>query len=404
LRIPVVFCLLSLPLSVCPRPMQPHGPAHRDFTLPPDLTRPPVQYYIDASVVPESLGVSARVDMSWRNRTSHPESQVWLQLPESDTTSCRFDSILFRGVRLRPWEQSREASLLRLRLTSPLPPGETGQLSVWYEARLEAEGRQMPWGDDTLLDFHDWCPRLRLGTATSPIALARFNFRLAVDSSWHAIPAGGLLNEKELYGWLPNTARDSGVHLGLRSDSLVLYGRTYEPVFENGMKRYQVQLSNATDCGFALVRIFRRDRVIVGRTRLDLFASESTVPSCSDSLAGLVYGVCRALRGVPGLTQKRVLTMLVASEPGEIESSSLPVVACNVFDNDRDRAVFAGWIVVSSLDPERARTGSVVRVIRLGEDLKRAADVLSPVLGIDSARLFELWWDMHVESVLSGVI
>ena len=264
-----------------------------------------VEYTIRADVMPESLLVRARFEVSCRNQTDSNLSEIHFDfgLPAIgpyDTTGSlemahiRLDSVLFYGVPLVDSELVFDGNQMKAYLPTELNPGETGFFLMTYTARVPAcpssNGKPEP------AQFIRWFPRVcalqdirtasddslsNLENAGEP---ADFTVVLKMDSSWSLAHPGQLFNDKEHYGLLPPPDNDS-VYVDVVNKHQIEYdGRKYVPSFPSGYKVFHIRMRDVSDFSFVVGKRLIRDRAYV-----DSLTIETCYPAEIGSLwAGFV--------------------------------------------------------------------------------------------------------------------
>ncbi len=260
------------------------------------VLRPAVEYTIRAEVIPESLSVRARFEVSCRNRTDSNLSQIHFDLglpaigpyditDPTDTAYLRLDSVLFYGVPLVDSELVFDGNHMTACLPIELTPGETGFFLMTYTARVPRLSQKNPWAADPrsapsesksdLTRFIKWFPRvcnLQGRKAVSGDSLtcledagepASFTVLMRMDSSWSLAHPGELFNGKEHYGLLPGPHNDS-IYVDIVNQHQVEFdGRKYVPSFPSGFKVFHIRMRDACDFSFVVGKGLIRDRAYV---------------------------------------------------------------------------------------------------------------------------------------------
>ncbi len=263
------------------------------------LPRSAVEYTIRANVVPESLLVRARFEVSCRNQTDSNLSEIRFDLglpaigpydttgphpavdgnldsganPSSETAYLRLDSVLFYGAPLLDSELVFGGNRMKAYLPTELTPGETGFFLMTYTARVPACPPSN--GKPESARFIRWFPRVcarqdiraasddTLSNLESAGEPADFTVVLKMDSSWSLAHPGELFNDKEHYGLLPPPDNDS-VYVDIVNRHRVEYdGRIYVPSFPSGFKEFYIRLRGAADFSFVVGKRLVRDRAYV---------------------------------------------------------------------------------------------------------------------------------------------
>ncbi len=244
--------------------------------------------------------------MEYRNPLDDTLREVTFLL-SSGEPSCQnrlsIDSLLFLAVPIGGDSLTFENGTLKVTLYHPLAPKEKGSFLIAFRTTLPPpfsppgsfyRRGHLPFS----LTFTHWFPRLaayRPGSGDFSSVEGEpgmFYVALAIDSSYSVAHPGKILNEKELYGLLPQQGKSDTVYVDIVNHSMPLFGKEkYHPTFPDGMKRYYLKGEVATDFPFTVGRTFLRDRAyLLGRKGSYLPSQQQD--SLKTSLFPLTIEVC----------------------------------------------------------------------------------------------------------------
>ncbi|MEE8576315.1 MAG: hypothetical protein V3T31_03590 [candidate division Zixibacteria bacterium] len=262
---------------------------------------------------------------------------ILLSMPTDPDVHTTIDSVLSRG-RPIPWQQTEDPhKSVVVPFRKPLPRNDHAFLLISFRTSFE----QKPNRDHLSLLLNQWFPMMERfdKESLSVNEPAAFRISLSVDSSMRAFAPGELLNEKEMYGLMPE---NEGVFIDLTASPKAADNLTpYSPVFEDGIRRYLFDSRYSTAVPLFISESVRLDRVIGNGLTISFYASSDqsarSLDRASEFIAELVkmqteqYGLSRlesytvvlsdqgqyfAAPGItiipPGLTDDRLLPVALA--------------------------------------------------------------------------------------------
>jgi len=265
-----------------------HEHQHHHHDLRPRPPAAPVQYRLAAELLPDSQAVRGQIECEILNDTEAPFGRVVFECPEpvmfeygsSDTANdstaarpqmSRVDSILFRGVPIGTDGVIVEAGRLVVILPDPIPPGQRAFFLIGFTTRLDGAGVDR---GDGMIALSRWFPRASETIHnTKPRALGPADYRatLSLDTTWALACPGELLNAKELFGPLPAPPIGS-VYVDLHTNYRFEYqGRTYEPTFEGGRRRYHLWMNRGQSLPLLLAPELRVDRAMADSATVEVY-------------------------------------------------------------------------------------------------------------------------------------
>ncbi len=159
-----------------------------------------IQILLDVDL--DSGTVHGRYNLSYDNRYDAPIYELCFRLDSSQHIT--FDSILYLAAPVATEDIERSDSLLCVNLYPPIDPGEEGLLILTYDAILE-----IPQPDEPVLDLAGTWPMLCPQADGRPFTrmawgeVANYDVAVTLDSAYLLAHSGRLLNERLVYGVLP---------------------------------------------------------------------------------------------------------------------------------------------------------------------------------------------------------
>jgi len=270
-----------------------HEHDHADLAPPPPP--PPVVMTYRGEHRMATGRLHGQVELNWTHQSENPNNVVRLTRPGPD---LRIDSILFLGAPLSYQADDVDSPYLSITLPRELRPGEPGFMLFTYSvaAGVSPDGdsltlltRFIPQVVGSLDTGAQWCEQARLP--------ARTYAEISIDSSLRVYSGAVLLNEKEMLGMQPTA---SGVYENIMVDMVAADLETpYQPEFENGQRRYLLQVQRATNFSVLLGPPTRVDRVIHDSLTIDLVyppgTSDLDAGRATGDFAGLVTATAKRL-------------------------------------------------------------------------------------------------------------
>ncbi len=307
----IISIIISVPVAATDRVIQQVPEWH--------LKSPDPAYTIRAHIIPDSALIRATMEINYVNNSADTIDEMVFRLDlnawqkdsyldrrlmiagdssihkmsEENRGYIHIDSLLALGVPVDSSGMIYDNTILHVRLPAALAPGQLVYLLCAFEAHLPTAKKSK----DQYWQFDDWYPRVCILTDSGwiarqymlwddpPTALADYNVLLSIDPSYEIAFAGDLLNEKELFGFLPKPDQDS-VFLDItnRFDSGIP-GTQFTPQYNNGTKEYAVTSNDRHVFSFAVAPRFKRDRAYTGKTTIETFYHDWKKMMWVDSVA-----------------------------------------------------------------------------------------------------------------------
>ncbi|MDH3890793.1 MAG: hypothetical protein OEV49_06885 [candidate division Zixibacteria bacterium] len=280
---------------------QTHGHQHPDMSTFKPRRVPPVQVRFRGELKPDSSLARGLMEIEFTNRSSDTLADIRMFTgipivdPRDSTTMVEppfvhLDSMLYRGVPLSENELAIDGQTITVTLPQPLEPGERAFFIMTFESQMDSDN-----GRDGVA-YAGWYPRVaayhegRWYTPTSGMtdravpSFADFTVSVGVDSAWHLVHPGELVNHKEHYGLLP-PAHDDSIYVDIVHQHQQSYaGMKYTPVFEHGKKTYFIRSHNTIDFNVFAQKGLLRDRAYVDSLTIEVCYP----PELADVWAGVV--------------------------------------------------------------------------------------------------------------------
>lgn len=421
--------------------------------------KPQVKYQLQAELLPREGLIRGWMDINWTNLSNDTIRSISLDFgfsPYDDSTTfdfhavtyagltranltgdrrsyCWLDSVLYQAARLDQPARMSGSSLMELPLPRPIYPGQSGPLAISFETRFkpiaDSAATNSLW-----LPITQWFPHVALyangrwrSTAdlegTDDHALASYAISLSVDSAFHIIGSGELMNEKEHFGTMRVPKGDT-VNVNVTS---FLYAfnpdHPYVPKFEGGKKGYHFRLLNGNNFPILLAKQIRIDRAQVDGQQLEIVypfsvaaawrrrvgtEARTAFAALSDKLGHYPYPVLRIValpegEGSPGQRELIFLSERIAGN-SDIRKALTHLIA---------RAWLADFLNLENSDS--AQTGFFAYDEALGlilaEDVKtgfKESGTIGPAekvsLSVDSWSLSTPFWIDRVKTRLNDLI
>ncbi len=298
-----------------------------------------VEYTVHGTVKPESSLIRCQMDVLYRNLSADTLRALYIRLPARLTaagasgsrSTCHIDSILMFGVPTLPDSVSSDSALLRIRFTRPLGPEGTIPFLVSFETSSENLNKSLG-NKGTMVVCDRWMPEVcaledghwilpHAGNEDVPAECGEYNVALTIDSSFTIAAPGELLNERELYGFLPPAGADTVLVdvAGPRGKAAGPLG--YKPVFTNGMKTYAWRLRYGSSFPVVVGQSVAVDRIASKGLTLETYYGRKSAKlqgTLIRQAANLVAKVEKLLGPCP--RQKLVITQADVKQPRALSS------------------------------------------------------------------------------------
>jgi len=308
---------------------------------------PKVTYIVKADIDPHSRHVRADLEVEYRNQSSDTLTEFYFQLgldasrsggrtsrhllgPSDDLPStgvapssgyCRIDSILFLGAPIKDSLIQANDGVLRIIVPRPILPGRVGFFLIAFESYLPDKQEE----NGVWQRFVDWQPLVgayRDGVWHRIAEPARFNVALIIDSLWSVAHPGLLLNDKEHFGFLPESGNDT-IHVDLHGVDLA--GAQYYPSFDGGRKRYFIVADNLPAFEFAVTDEYITDRAYVDSLTIDVCYTSDRTERWQRSTAIVARRMVAQLQARLGPPPFRHLT-IVAGDASDYQQPITPLI------------------------------------------------------------------------------
>lgn len=280
---------------------QTHEHQHPDLRNMKPRQLPPVQVRFRGELIPDSSLVRGLMEIEFTNRTEDTlaDIRMFTGVPivyRRDSTTIveppnlLLDSMLYRGVPLSETELKIDGRTIIATLPQPLKPGERAFFIMTFTTQMNLIG-----GSDGVV-YTGWYPKVaayhdgRWYTPTDSLidqaapSFADYQVSIGVDSVWHLVYPGELVNNKEHYGLLPPEHNDS-IYVDIVHQHQQSYaGKTYKPTFEGGKKNYFIRSNNDIDFSIVAQQGLLRDRAYVDSLTIEVCYP----PELADVWAGFV--------------------------------------------------------------------------------------------------------------------
>ena len=261
----------------------------------------PVQVRFRGELKPDSSLARGLMEIEFTNRTEDTLADIRMFTgvpivdPRDSSTNAeppyvRLDSMLYRGVPLSETELTFNDRTIIATLPQPLMPGERAFFIMTFTARMD------PQDGSNGVVFTGWYPQVaayhegRWYTPTDSLidqaapSFADYQVSIGVDSSYHLVHPGELVNHKEHYGLLPPAHNDS-VYIDIVHQHQQEYaGMKYKPIFESGKKNYFIRSNNDIDFSIVAQKGLLRDRAYIDSLTIEVCYP----PEIADTWAGFV--------------------------------------------------------------------------------------------------------------------
>jgi hypothetical protein len=262
-----------------------------------------VVYTITGRIDPKPSTVRALVEIEFPNPDEIAHDRALFALPDTGQVIITFDSVLYRGVPIDGESIQRRSDTLAVSLPQPLRPAERGFLMFFVNGDFsEKAGRR---SDPTVLS--DWFPRYlalpgqknRSETGLeAPPTEGSFRVLMTVDSAYHLIGPGVLINEREQFGLLPLR---KGLYEEVLKEPLAADGVSeYRPVFAGGERTFAWVLAKDDRFPLAIIKQPRLDRVIVDSLIVDVFSSRSAASGTIRNISSVAHKIALGAKNVLG--------------------------------------------------------------------------------------------------------
>lgn len=340
-----------------------HDHDHDWQTLLAPSTRPPADYTLEVTLLPESSLVRFTMELIYHHRGNDTvQSLIW-RLPvktylgsrdslQGSVTGFFIDSISHRAVPLEPDQiQFVDTRHLQTRLHAPMVPNQV--TSLFLSGELVTSSPNVP----ELWMIPRWFPRILVPRALStyndtsgaahdaaryPLAIAQIEVAITLDTTHFLAYAGRLLNEKEHFGFLPQAhpGHDTAFY-NITDGRYLNFGTyTYDPIFADGEKSYYIKANHTTNLPLAVGTSWRTDRIIYDSLQIDLFHVGQAPDSVCTALSNVVHQTSRWLAGILGWPQSNRLAVVVVDAPTP-ETGYAHLAFCNLSDNQATARVNA---------------------------------------------------------------
>ena len=318
---------------------------------------PQVAYRVQAEVDPVQGTISGWMDISYTNLSADTLRSICLDFshsPYDDTIQfnfhdtsyqtafrnrvtlekgryCWLDSALYQAAPLSGFARMKGRQLIELPLPAPLNPGEVGPIMVAFKTQFRPLSDSLTgkscWEliDDwfpQVAHYYDadWHPLADMET-TSDHPMASYEVSLVVDSAFHLIAPGELVNQKEHYGTLP---RPTGDTIAVDAASF-LYAfvpeHPYRPVFANGKKKYFYRLLDGNDFDLLLTNKLQIDLADADGVPIQVIYSERSAPLYRERVAVQARKVTLALMEKYGAYPFPSVTIIALPEGSKTPSA-----------------------------------------------------------------------------------
>jgi len=332
------------------------------------------------------------------------------QLADDRRGYIHIDSLLAFGIPIDSADMHYDNTILRAKLPAPVAPGQLVYLLSAFEARLPMENtpKARYW------QFDDWYPRICLRTDSGwiaeqylrwnnpPTAIADYNVLLSIDPSYEIAFAGQLMNERELYGFLPEPNDDS-VYLDItnRHNTGILNGQ-FSPEYDKGKKEYAVISTDRSLFSFAVAPSFKRDRAYAGHTTIETCYHDYKKMMWADSVARWSRDLVREYESKLGPFPYDRLEIVGAdtSEPSQPDPRF--VVLPRKMKKEPLKAALAIYIASSWFPRTDVSEHNESRFFNRGLDYYAALIQMSEEYGVEGTGMMEKYEDwMKSKSVVS---
>lgn len=281
-------------------------------------------------------------DSAWRAGAIPPER------------ACVIDSILFRGVPCDREQVMIVGGAMTIEIDKPLQPGERGHFLMALTIRIGS----IPAGDaHATAIWTDCWPRVTelssqhdtsAASLRSRIEPADWRAQIALDSSYHLIHSGDLLNEKELYGTLPRPGREEVIVDVHENQPFMLEDRMDRPEFSGVVARYFIDAPAETDLVLIAARDLARDIAANEKQRFSVYYPRSRSASWERWLVSDLKRLAAALRLLLDWAPPTEMKAVVVPNVSQFASQSLILVPASS-GSARTRARLALGIAGSGL-------------------------------------------------------
>ena len=261
----------------------------------------PVQIRFRGELNPDSSLVRGLMEIEFTNHTEDTlaDIRMFTGLPivdPCDSTTIteppciRLDSMLYQGVPMSETELKIEGRTIIATLPQPLKPGKRAFFIMTFTTQMNSRD------DSDGVVYTGWYPRVaayhegRWFTPTDSVidqavpSFADYQISIGVDSAWHLVYPGELVNNKEHYGLLPPAHNDS-IYVDIVSQHQQSYaGKKYTPTFEGGKKNYFIRSNNDIDFSIVVQKGLLRDRAYIDSLTIEVCYP----PELADTWAGFV--------------------------------------------------------------------------------------------------------------------
>lgn len=310
-------------------------------------TRLPTDYTIKAEIQPDSSILRFTMELIYQHRRPDTVPALTWRLPAgthlgprhiaADSLSARFylDSISHRAVPLEPSQIEFIDSIhLRTALHAPIVPAQITSLFMSGELDLNSHS------ESDILFLSEWFPRILDPTsypgdpdsstndvllASYPLAPAQIETIVSIDTAYHLAYPGRLLNEKEHFGFLPQThhGQDS-VFYDITDGRFLDFGTySYDPVFEGGIKSYYLMDRHTSNLPLAMASAWRTDRILADSLTIDLYYPTVRDNSTCSTLTDIIRQAARWMSQTVGRPKARRLALVFTDTHQQVATSNL---------------------------------------------------------------------------------
>lgn len=279
-------------------------------------------YHVTAVARPESLLVRADVDIDFQNISSDTLRAVWIVQPLNNRhdnraagQSSHIDSVLIDEAPVSSLLITGNDSLIRIPLPASLNQGERVAVSLKVTARMAESSRSLS-DESACVCFSDWLPKVVArpkGPGESGEWLAEpadYDVDITVDSGLLVVAPGDLLNDKQLFGMVPNA---DSIFIDVLHKPYASDGYTFSRLpSDNGEDTYVWRLRYAQSFDFLVLRNYLLDRARKGRLLIESYYPRAQAEIWQRRVAAKGLKYFKASFSPTSAEQARPLKLVVA--------------------------------------------------------------------------------------------
>lgn len=392
-----------------------------------------VQYSIRARVEPDSMLIRGSLELICINETDAPLTEFVFALDGNATQAgsvfeqrysevgcdrldnladslrgyCRLDSLLYQNAPLPDGHVRIDDTRMSVRPEYPLAPGERTSFYISFTSRLPGPP---DWKRHPAVLARGWYPRLvaagangsvdnaNLGWRRAPGEWARVDLTLLIDTAFHVLSGGKLMNWKDVFG-LQDTLPDDSVYVDLRGQhSFGVDGSPYLDQWDSGLRRYVISEDHCTDFPLVICRGLILDWS-PGAPSLLVGYSSKRAPKWASAVARTTRQALDRVVALMGRFPYSQVT-IAAIDSSDIESDgSLITLPSHLTNPDQLRCALMRELLRAYIRPHARQTNVDNWLFGEGAVYYLTTDLLRDSIRFDDPhvpmRRYEDWWKGH---------